>query len=1010
MTLKFGAALILTAFLSACSGGGSGGGSEIVAADPLPVTETEPVSPTPFPGEKFSLVFDEENTPLVLGFGLIMPKIALELAHSHAKALLRPLMTAVDSTAESYRAFCQRPDGFRTSNEDPDNNAVYSSGDTVHFVLDDCIANQSGELISGSSSIEISSFNIASNGEVYVEGRINLINFSVISPVFDNVAVPFSGSYEFTFQVDSAEERVGISSGQPGDELLLTDGADTVTMRDFSAYKTAPYDQSEHALGFTHRVEGSIVGGSYGCASVGELLGTRRTGITGCDIDCRGREEQQLRVTQPQGGLVFLEGEVLGILETERLISEPLLNDPLFQIADFQADLYADQLQLDVASLAHDSKRSRVLVATSRESTLYPNSLLAINIDSLQIEQTLQFDGPLTGLWITPSGDGVYASERNEGMALRIDLEAFSVVDSVTLDPSEKIGRTGSNGPVVPYLADLAFYLGSETDFVAVLARVPVSLPGYTPEHIMTAAYVNGVELPETLDFNSTPHQVSFPAPGTVLGFSASTPYTITVDANGLTVTADPINGQSGWQRTVIDMGDKILAGGTIYSKTDYSALSSFNATSSEVAYSQTTSRLYTLSGGFLSSFDSNRLTRLAYYRTPLPRSGSFYADDLLAAGNKLFIGQEGKLLVIDEASIADQHTAPCIGAITQETGVEGSTSRAATCIFTNAAYDASRDLVYAGVDPDQGRFGNSIAVIDPASAAVTNYIELTATPRELAVSATGAYLYVVTTENRILILDPSTGQVMSNTPLPRLPEPASLNDDLHYQHILSVSASPTIDEELVVSLSSQHGSVSFPDRNILLRNAEFILDNVVEGQQVPFAGFNQEGDLFGVRGAPGNSQQTNTYQYAVDGSGLSIASTTTSNLEFLNHRKIENFLTVGGVPYGFFANIRLNLTDGAWTELYSYPRATEPLATTVDAENGELLWLETNTGDFSHTCYLRRYDIDGNMLASFTFPPSPGGFSGCPSSQLFTAGSDVIGFLDKSYSLEFYPASLLAD
>jgi YVTN family beta-propeller protein len=76
-------------------------------------------------------------------------------------------------------------------------------------------------------------------------------------------------------------------------------------------------------------------------------------------------------------------------------------------------------------------------------------------------------------------------------------------------------------------------------------------------------------------------------------------------------------------------------------------------------------------------------------------------------------------------------------------TTVSAQMVRTISLVTSDLVYDATRGKLYASVPASVGSQGNSIAVIDPVTAAVETYIPVGSEPNALALSDDGRYLYV---------------------------------------------------------------------------------------------------------------------------------------------------------------------------------------------------------------------------------------------------------------------------
>ncbi len=994
--------LIVCLLIASCGGGGGGGGG---SQGPVPASPT----PSPFPGSQFSAVFSETNAAEVLSFGLLMPDTAAALAEKHVVALLRNFHSGPEDQPAAYSQFCDDAEAVTLSHIDNDTNAQFTAGDSIDVLIDNCVLLYNRAGASGRSRIDLATISIPNNGEIRIEGTLVLETFPIVLEAAGNEIASFNGQYQFVFTLDENGQSVRAYTNDANDSFSTDDGQDDVNLLVFDASKIWINESGRGSLSFTAELDSSIVGGSFGCETLEPVSGTRPLNLTDYRIDCRDRSNERLLVEPiSQGAYTTLGSTELGLFSLFDVVGESIVTAPALNHGQFQFNLDFDQLNLDAIDLDVDEVRNQLLVATTAISPLYPNSLVAVNVESLIVERVLEFDNALTSLWKRKDSNFLYSSQARSGEIIVVSLAEFEEVQRIELDQTGQIPEDGTLPGVVasPYLMHLSLPATGPENLVARIGRI-LSDRTPTPEYWFTAAYQNGVELPAILSGTPDSGKLHFVSEQLLLSVDSTEQTVVTLGAIGLesrarnsatdAVVGPDLRVQTHYISTMDGAPSGSLDGGG-YINTEDSA----------------SNRVYSVSDGILVIHDATRRTLNAHY--PIPRAERLRENlrTLVTLSNRVVIARDGELVLLNSDELEDNLTDDCQFAQSRSVGEGNLQSAYATCAFTDLVYDSNRNLAYAGIGWQQGRAGRRIVEINPETAELVREFPLAINPDKLVVSVNGDFLFVTTAEQRIVTINLNSGETVSEATTPFLPSAFHASTTEHKNEIFEAIPSRNADDELLVSLANRVGGFQ-RDRVVKFRAGEYLVDGRLEIADAPRVFYSEDGDLYGITEGP--SSTVRLYELADDGNAISEISSVDALVdEYQFSRSDLIAVNNAGINYVLLRQNLLNLEDGSITQ-WGSDTPSAIMRTAYNPATKSVIQLENPGLD---PCIIRSYDLSANLQGEYEIPSER-----CTrtmyDNKLVSMGADRFammdvhaGYVDTGYSnielveLQFYPLSLL--
>jgi hypothetical protein len=248
--------------------------------------------------------------------------------------------------------------------------------------------------------------------------------------------------------------------------------------------------------------------------------------------------------------------------------------------------------------------------------------------------------------------------------------------------------------------------------------------------------------------------------------------------------------------------------------------------------------RFYAMDGVRLAIYQLNNAGNAEIFTLSGPLGSHQPFSEIYSTPHSIFLPGNGETSVIDKSELSFEDVPTDVlsqAQILMDTGqcpIElhdpSTSSLIFNCEVTEAAYDPIADKYYVGVSKIQENVGPAIAVIDAASMTADHYIQLSATPYKLDLSANSLYLYIsydgLQRVTRIALSDYDLVEILL---LPRATE-----NGLESRSVRDIHASTIQDELLVVSVVTP--SVA----------SEIVLfGNITEIDNIVFSNFGLGGD-----------------------------------------------------------------------------------------------------------------------------------------------------------------------
>ena len=689
---------------------------------------------------------------------------------------------------------------------DNDGSLLLSAGDIITLDYAGCFQDSINDEATGRVRITIESLTIASDGS-----SAGSIRFEVPSQLIIDAgngdSVTVSGGFSLAFALTPNADDMAIS-------MLGTDEL-TVAVQASSASSTETatnMNQSrrlDSTLGYTisatYDIDSELLGGGVECASTVDITGSPNLGPDAGTLRCTGRSNSQMRVVAVNPNAVRTEVDPEGDGSFSDLGTPP--NGGGFWFDYVEGTVFTTRVDLprvdrnaiipEISSTILALEVNDVVIDTASDLLFVVNDvgLSVIDAATMTVNDSLVLAGRPNAVALSDDGSTLWIGFT--------DAPEMVAVDVATLAPGARVplGTTVQGG------------------FDRFVGQIRV-VPGTTTSVVITTtnddevlAFDDGVLRSNIIVDFLAPTIFEFRDATTIIGvddsISSFPTSIIALDASGVTLDKQ-IEGYSQNFNSIISLeGDRVwVSSGRAFDpfieridgRVDFDQLGEspfrravlVNATDQRAYF-------YEPGGDILDFYDTSTLTAKGAYRV---RVGGFSMRGMLEAGNgDLILATDSELHRVQRSLLSD--TLSARRCITSDLG--GQLGPAIfiqiECSFNDSVYDSQRDLIYASVPSSAGPDGNSIAIIDPATGNIQDFVFVGSEPTDLSISGSGNRLFVVLSRsNTIAEVDLQTQS------LAQLRNVANESTFGGPQLGVAISASPLTDIEVLVSTERETG------------------------------------------------------------------------------------------------------------------------------------------------------------------------------------------------------------
>lgn len=728
---KLIACAVVLGTVSACgSGGGSGNGG---------------ASPPNRPGQ---LVLTSQNANQVGKAGIEGAEAILSLSI----AVLDNLNELADIGELEAIFDCGFGEDASVTLIDNDFAGTISAGDVIQIVYSGCFLQVLDGSISGRVDIEVESFTI--NSDLTVSGSI-VVGATDGVAIFKNsgASIAATGDYAVTFSISRDAENISVSSGSTSEFVFtIAEAGETAAnlYENISVVRSVEAD-GEYSVSLNYLVDTDFGPGSFTCRTPTALQGMIPSFPEDGTIECTGQNNSRVRtVANPLGSvdtLVDSAGDGTFVAAgppnngsgtwadyVEGRIFDTRLDGPKVDRRLIRPVLTTRTTNIPVNDVVYNANADTLLVSNDSGIVELDSTTLAA-IRSVAIQGR---PGPIT---ISDDSSTFWVGLQDTTDIVSIDAVSMAVGTPVSLgtsaNPSNE--RFASDILVAPGTTDTLVVAMRSGDEVIVIER--------------------GLELPNAIDENSSAYNIRFHDSSTIVAFfSDDYSMTMNLDEDGVTKVKEwggqPPNDPL--QEAIVvfeESGQKLDVANDLY--LGRIALNPLARTTVDAFLADDSTNLlyaYNRSSNFLAIYDQDRLTAVGAY--------TIFTEGLVvglveAGPDRMILAAENEIHSMDKSWLAPTLLGdPCktedlSGQLGPDLYIE------IQCQFSDAIYDATRNLIYASMPADAGPNGNSIAIIDPLTGSIQSKVYVGSEPTHMAMSGTGDRLFIVLSETSFLgILD----------------------------------------------------------------------------------------------------------------------------------------------------------------------------------------------------------------------------------------------------------------
>lgn len=751
-------AILLT--IAAC-GGGSGGGA------------TTPLPPPP-PSSGGQVIITMSNAADVAAVGASLTEGSTQLA----LAVVNSVIELYNSNSVQFTRTCASGT-LELVLDDSDSNSAISPGDDIAInYLSDCVSSELNDPASGTMNAHLSDVSFGPGGNLYLAGSVSIPNEFVINrSATESVAV--TGALAFVAITRGSILELLRVDVVPADNLQFVISANSAQLTE---QITALSMQRAVEIGFSQdgpytlkssaSFVSALAGGSLWCGTVSDLASASANDMpTAGQFDCVGASGSTARLetenpsafsevdlqVDPEGDgsfvsvtnfpngppawLHFVEGQLFTgrLRDTNSLPYQP------------PPSLTPVTLTMDVKDLTYSSQSDELLATTA-------TGILRIDQSTLVVTETVNVS----------NNPGALALSDDETV-LWVALDDSSQLQRFTY-PQLVAGAVSPLGDYVlsssgPREAAMMSVAPASTDLVVLSTSNPIEL----------VSYDSGVQLPDIIS-NGRAGSFVFRDEQNIVAVDGATTaqeaYRILLDpVSGLTlIETYPGLASQSKDRPSLGTDHVFLSGSRVINETTESieafidSNTRFNFFYNSIVVDTSNNEIYAISHSRrkIDLFSENNFIMLGRY--DIPSGISYGAIHATITPDHLIFVRQGVVESYLRSDIQpNTPTDPCLRLDLSDTLIDG-TYVTLSCSFTDAVYDVVRDRIYAGLG-SYGARGNSVAIINPATLEIDNYIPVGGRPVDFQFSADNSLLYaILESTSKVIAVDLDTRMITGTT------------------------------------------------------------------------------------------------------------------------------------------------------------------------------------------------------------------------------------------------------
>lgn len=971
-------AVILSTTLWACGGGGGNDGT----TGPLPPGSTDDTT--------FGTLAIDDTNAEAIALSVSLSEGALAFTQMIANAVV-----VYGSNAGTPEVACGNTGSITIVHEDNDVSFDVSAGDSVTLEFSSCYNDLVDAISDGSVVMDVDDF-VLDAANARLSGSLSTTGaFLQTDPIDPKTVAEVTTSSDFSFVDDEPELLTMTATGSQHFTVELAGFSES--MSSFTLTRTAvlsmpggnPRDVDTD-VDIINRYNSDILGGSFSCDTSSPLEFPDFSGSTAHagEIICRGRNSSAVRITQGSRIDIDPEGDgsfsTLGTLDWATVIDGFLLRESGLRLTDLTGPLRLRKISIRAADAVHDVARGRVLMLTASDDANWPNALVELSIASNSFRQLLSFADTPGLLRISDDGSVFYVAFTESGELHRYDTANLQQLDVINIHSDQAFSTDYGITDVAVSPLD-ATVIAVTFRFLPNATSDVIVIDGTVQREI---SYRDSIAQNQAQDFDS----LEFSSDGQRLfaSSSAGSSAILEVDAGGITQTTIA---QHMFGNHLQRIGNRLHSFASVYDDSSLVRTGSYQTVLQRIGIDPVNNLTFTIQDDTLSVFSRDRFVLLASYDLTLDANTTIL--NIVPAGAQVLIVDENQVRFADVADIDIQVAGTCdllnLSTASDEPYIRYS------CPVIDAVYDETRSRTYAAIDSSLGSNGNSIAVIDNISGAVSSFVFVGANPRQLAISGDAAQLYVTFSgADAIVTVNLDTLSVVRETQIEPVLQPGTV-PTLYRRSVLGISASPVETDTFVVSLGEINSSPF--ERFVAFRNGIRLANEVHRSEmQNIFSSsvrqplFDGSGGSFSI-GVNGNTAFIESL--SLDSSGLSVGTFFDAAPAGQGNSRPDVVLDTvftdrGGV---------IDLTGQTGEARYNVSSMTIAdnrggRAVAVDAVIGDVYLL---VGAAASQAGIGRFDlVSGAFLAEEQFDSVVTSFSGL---SLFEIGTDRLGLVTHQLS-----------
>ena len=545
--------------------------------------------------------------------------------------------------------------------------------------------------------------------------------------------------------------------------------------------------------GYSLDLESETLGGAVSCETEQPLVSLFDVSPTAGQLRCDGAADSSVRlITDPVSNLI---GEIdpdgdgtydeltFSVLTDWNSLTEgPLFEELLVDLPDPAATVAAQVGRTAIAMEVNDS------VYSPFTDTIYVSNgagIHELDPDTLDVLRTVAIANDPAALGLSDDGSTLwfgYTALNEMGSLTTADLQPGPGFSLGLFPPPGNVARYARDILVVPGTTDVLVVSTEPSDEVLAFDS-GVQLPGRTLREAREIVFRDAATIVGTgaTGLNSDAYKLSFDAvqgvetvarfPGLARGPDAEL-----IGADGEYFTSTGL---------VFSIESPTLEGRLETPGPALRRVAPDSENGLVYAVTQQDSMLYV--------YDADTRTRIGQYEFE-PAAFTNFADNLIKTDDSLVLMSDESVLRFALSDLAPNLPPIECAVLDLSDLLWDGQYTSIRCPVTGIEYDASRDLIFAGLAGVDGPNGNAVAIFDAGTLApVTAQIPVGATPRRLRISADGQTLYAVLDESSMIAeIDLSALTLRRKIRM--------VDGDLAVDRAWTVAQSPLSDQDLLIS------------------------------------------------------------------------------------------------------------------------------------------------------------------------------------------------------------------